>query len=202
MNRHDRTQWLFWGVFWIACFTGLLCRSAEPVPFSPPPADWPTEVEVGELLILNAPPEATGVAWSLFPPETGYRAFETEKAIVIKTRASGTIIVAMAEGTAETVTVCQAAIMIGEGEPGPNPGPFPGPIIEGKLHVLLLYETAPNQPGSLSQQQEGIPTAKDMLEYLGAHCVNESGTPAFRFLDKDADIDGLPADWQEGTNRA
>jgi hypothetical protein len=181
-----------------------IAGAAEPLAITPAPADWPTQVEVGELLVLEAPEDAQGVAWSVYPTETDCREFATERAIVVATSHAGVVIVAMASGSADAVTVCQLAIVIGQ--PSPEPGPVPPvpdpptPVV-GKLHVLLIYESTPNKPGSLSPDQSGIPTAVPLLEYLAEHCADENGSPAYRFLDINADIDGMPDDWQTSIKR-
>jgi hypothetical protein len=174
---------------------GPFLYSAEP------PADWPESVAVGELLILDAPEDAQSPAWSVWPPDTVFRVVDANHVLVVQTSRPGVVIIALADSSADAVDVFQFAITIGDGGPGPGPIP-PEPIpVVGKLHVLLLYESQPNKPGSLSQDQSGIPTAVGLLEYLAGHCADADGSPAYRFLDPDADIDGLPEDWQQVFNR-
>ncbi len=188
-------QIALWIAIWILyAMLGLhIGWGAEP---PTPPIDWPESVAVGELLILDAPETAVGEPWSVYPPNVVYRIVDSGKTLVVATSAPGTVIIAIAEGTAESVTVRQVAIVIGEGQPDIDPDPI-DPVVEGKLHVLLIYETDLGEEGSLSQEQSGIPTAVGMLEYLAGHCADEDGTPAYRFLDPDSDTDGLPEDWQE-----
>jgi hypothetical protein len=98
---------------------------AEPLPITPPPESWPTEVELGELLILE--PEAGEIArWSVYPLGTECMVFPSANALVVATSRPGTIIIAMTTGTGETATICQAAIVIGDPAPGPGPSPLSG----------------------------------------------------------------------------
>lgn len=178
--------WVFGIPLWIAALWFGVVFGAEPT------TDWPESVAVGELLILDAPEASENVAWSVYPADTIFRIVDANHAIVIETAAPGVVIVALADGS-DPLTVTQAAIVIGDG--GPGPGPLPPTT--GKLHVLLLYETDASEPGHLTQEQSGILAAVPILEYLDSHCADEDGQPAYRFLDDDADTSNLAEDWQE-----
>jgi hypothetical protein len=108
----------------VACVAGSICAS-EPLPVTPPPESWPTEVELGELLVLE-PEEGEIARWSVYPNDIDCVIFPESNALVVATSRPGIIIIAMAIGTGEEATICQAAIVIGDPAPGPGPSPLSG----------------------------------------------------------------------------
>jgi hypothetical protein len=102
----------------------------------------------------------------------------------------------MTTGTGEEATICQAAIVIGDGGPSPGPDPPPPVPVVGKLHVLILYESGDDKEGSLTSEQSGVTTSVLLRRYLESHCVSVEGEPEYRFLDVDADIDGMSDAWR------
>lgn len=213
MNRYRRPSFVAWFVLGVVFFSiGWLANRAvfpaEPPPPTPiivPAIDWPGKVEYGDLFYLDSPDtteDPQDVAWSVWPIDHVYYVEADGKRLYVQAKPSGVVIVSLARMVGGKLVNTPWEITIGEGGPNPDPqpDPFPDPSpdpVEGKIHVLLIYESTPNQPGSLSREQEGIPTAAKIIEYLKEHCADEDGQPAYRFLDPDADVDGLPQDWQE-----
>lgn len=76
--------------------------------------------------------------------------------------------------------------------PGPTPDPTPAP-----LSVLFVYESK-----NISPEQAAVLSSKALREYLDTHCVMDGTLPAYKFLDKDADVSRLSAKWQAAWAKA
>jgi hypothetical protein len=66
--------------------------------------------------------------------------------------------------------------------PPPPPPPQPGPLL-----AVLIYEQDPATT-NLTMEQRAILTDLNVRKYLDSHSQKIDGHPAYRFLDKDADV--------------
>lgn len=80
-------------------------------------------------------------------------------------------------------------------------GPVPvGPIIGKGMRVLVIEETADRS--KLPAAQSAILTSGVIQDYLNEHCAKEdSGKPAWRILDRQADTANEAKFWQDALQR-
>ena len=131
--------------------------------------DWPDQVEVGQLLVLDAPPDVA-CAWGVSgqdvdgaPYEPVWREFPG--ALVVSTQHGGLLTVSLttdANRGLRNVTWCVA---VGDDD-GPDPGPDPIPPPPGKIFAVMIEETGDRDEYTPEQIQALI--AKGDLDYMKA----------------------------------
>ena len=85
------------------------------------------------------------------------------------------------------ICCCMSACDLSRREVAPHVEPIHGPAFR-----LLIVEETSDRP-RLPASQQAIFTSVSLRQYLKSHCVTEAdGTPAFRMIDKDAELTG---DW-------
>lgn len=146
----------------MACLIAAQSWAAEPT--APPPAEWPSEVERGETIVLTATSDK--VAWAVLPADTSLwllRNEAGESVLVIETLDAPdvlTVSMATANGDVEIV-LHQIGVggPIPDPHPGPDPEPDPIPIPPptSKRLIVVLHEAS--RTGTVAAEKAAVLTA-------------------------------------------
>lgn len=131
--------------------------------------EWPDQVEVGQLLILEAPQGAT-CSWEVSgqdgdgdPYEPVWREFPG--AVVVETRYVGLVTISLQTDATRGLRNVTWSVGVGEGaDPGPDPVPPPLPV---RLFVVVVYEEG-DRDDYTTAQLDAI-DSMEMREYMEGH---------------------------------
>lgn len=153
--------------------------------------DWPSTVEVGQLLILDAPPgvactwEVSGQDVDGDPYEPAWREFTEAEAgaVVISTQHRGALTVSLQTDAKRGLRNVTWVVGVGEGDDDSDDDPPPPPPV--RLFAVLVYEES-DRDDYTKEQLDAIDSV-EMREYM------ESRGHSLRVVDKDVtDGEGNP----------
>jgi hypothetical protein len=153
--------------------------------------DWPDQVEVGQLLILDAP-EGVACTWEVSgedldgdPYDPVWREFPG--ALVVESRYHGLVTVGLSTDARRGLNSIRWSVVIGDDdEPGPDPDPDPDPPpVPAKLFAVIVYEEGDRDAYTVDQiDAMDSEAVRDYMDRKGFR---------FRSVDKDiTDGDGNP----------
>jgi len=133
--------------------------------------DWPDAVDVGQLLILDAP-EGVACTWEVSgqdadgdPYDPVWREFPG--AVVVETRYRGLLTVGLQTDAKRGLRNVTWSVGVGEGEDEEDdPSPDPDPPPPGKIFAVMIEETGDRDEYTPQQIQALI--AKSDLDYMNA----------------------------------
>jgi len=162
--------------------------------------DWPSDVEVGQLLILDAP-EGVACTWEVTgqkgdgPYEPVWREFPG--AVAVETRYVGLLTVSLTTDATRGLRDVRWSVAVGGGDdPNPDPDPDPPPPPPpGRIFAVMVFENGDRDDYTVDQL--ATIESESVREYMvrkgyGFDCVDqdvkgEDGTPPVHlrsFLDR------------------
>ncbi|HUS83669.1 MAG TPA: hypothetical protein VMX56_00870 [Anaerolineales bacterium] len=131
--------------------------------------DWPEQVEVGSLLVLDAP-EGAACAWGISATDIDGATYdpvfrEFPGALAVETRYGGVLSVVLKTDAKRGLSEIHWSIGVGDAEPQPDPGPDPQPPpVVGRIFAVLVEETE-NRAACTPEQRLALVTTAD-LDYM------------------------------------